>query len=597
MKSRIGLKPNGILLLKKPERHFEENDYIKTLDNWAKSIKDNPVADFTAKIKIKQIHSFPIYQVHSLRKYENRGLTQKREYANPSKYPRVPGRNWNNVNAWDYNIAEKEQAQNIVLEDTVYSENCNCCNAAGYIITACRTCAGTGHVTEERYKNDRTYHVNVHCYSCGGSGKQKDTCDVCAGYGGFVNYVVCHVAYEYPAWGTRYAANSVQEIGAELSWSEGDFENFEEVKTAKDFANFVEGDIREKSIADLITFINSNDSQNQHFLREVTQYSQTYVSFIHFEYEEGGEYTVVTYGEKGKVYAPDSPVSNCVDNLLFEAEQCIQQKDIKSTVKILKHIDKMNQKNNVINIFVNKFLEQAGFALEKISHHKGLSESRRIEIKRAAYELKANISKLDLFSFKFETVAYFIIPLLATIAYTAYSHQIQSGPDLEYLINKSTYIFMASTTTFAIQYIINRKKDIYFKNIWKYLIHGLIANFALTYFISTAKGFTDFVIGSLFITVVQYGITSLVEKYFNESHKSFSLRAFNNPVIKMEVFIESFSDELSDVESLLSTDIRYLDQETQNEFIQKARILENISKENSLNEEISYFKSDKKTAA
>lgn len=594
MRSRIGLMPNGIHLLKSPDQHFEIGDFIQALDKWSKSIKDNPVTDFTAKIKIKQIHSFPVYQVFSERKYENRSLSNKREYANPHEYPKAPGVAWNSINAWDYNIAEKEDNQDIVLNDTIYSENCTRCNTTGKVVSACRSCSGMGYTVGERYENGRTYQVQQSCSSCGGDGRREDTCNVCNGYGGFVNYVVCHVKYSYPNWGQKYGEKSAAQVSQELQWAPDDFNYFKEVQSAKDFANFIAGDIRENSIADLISFINSNDSQNQHFIRERTIYGQTYVSFVQFSYEEGGEYTIVTYGEKDKIYAPDSPVSNCVDNLLAEADQCLGQSDLESASKIMKHIYKMNQKKNVADSFVINFLKKAGNSLEKVSHEKKIPEARQIEMRRVAQNFGTPVEKKNLFSFNAEIFSYFFIPAVGAIAYHMSQFNFKN-PDFKMeIVDILTKTAMASAISLGIQYFTNRKKDLYYKKLWKYLLHGVLINAACVYLLSTAKNGGEILVWSLVIGAIQYVATIACEKLLDDKANIFRSTSHSEDI---NAFCQEFKTELADIKSHLPKDYSYIDQDIQNEYIKKARALEEITKANSENEEISFFTEDRKKIA
>lgn len=594
MRSKIGFIPNGTLLLKKPDEHFEIKDFVKALDNWSKSIKDNPVKDFTAKIEIKQIHTFPVYFVYSQRKYENRSLSEGREYANPRQYPRVPGVSWKTVDAWNYEIAEKDNDQSIILQDTIYADDCNRCDATGTVECACTSCSGRGYTVENEYVNGNRYEKRNSCYSCGGDGRKQQECGNCKGHGGFVNYVICNVAYTNPIWGTKYSDERPNLVNDALEWTADDFNYFTEVKSVKDYVNFVSGDIKQAAIADIISFVNSNDSKNERFLREKTVYGQTFASFVHFSYEEGGEYTIVTYGEKDRVYAPDSPISNCVDNLLSEAEQCLASKDLESTSKILKHVYSMNQKTDIADSFVMNFFKQAGLVLVKLSHDKKYPEEKQIEMRHVAKGFNIPVDKKDLFSFSNEILGYLVVPFMAALAYGAYKTDLKSATFMTDFIYTGVKILFASVCSMGIQYYFNREKDLYYKQTWKYLTHGLIFSAAPIYLASTGNGLFESIIGGAIMGLAQWVGTAIFKKYLDDTKNFFQLKSRPNDISD---FCQEFKAELADIKSELPKNHSYIDVDSQNAYVAQARYLEEISTACSNDEEISYFSDSKKEAS
>ena len=233
MRSRVGYKPNGTLTVDEPKKHFQESEFVKAIDTWSENLKDNPVPHFAAKITLKQVNVFPYYGVKSTRKYEDRKLRDQREKANPNKYNRHPHVAWNAVNAWNYNLEEKDVNFNVVLEDTVYSEGCGHCKETCEVSVRCYTCSGRGVQTETVYGNNgSSRQIHVNCVSCAGQGHVYETCPTCSGHGGFVNYIVCDVAYSYPTTTAFYCHDEILPQLNKLEFEKAGWDMHEQVTSA-----------------------------------------------------------------------------------------------------------------------------------------------------------------------------------------------------------------------------------------------------------------------------------------------------------------------------------------------------------------------------
>lgn len=465
MKSRIGYKPNGVLQLKEPGKHFQEAEFVKAIDKWSVSMKDNPLPHFAAKIKIKQVNVFPYFGVASTRKYEDRSTRTEREYANPDKYNRMPQIAWNSVNVWNYNLGEKDKNFSVILEDTVYSQGCTGCSESGSIVVNCSSCSGRGHVWETDYSNNSRRSVS--CGSCLGSGRDEEQCRTCKGHGGFVNYVVCDVEYSYPNVKEFYCDESVEDILDTLDFEKAEFEMFAEVTTAAELVNFVQGEIKEEVTADIISFVQSHDKEHQHFLGEKTQYGQAYFSLVRFEYENGREYTVAVYGDKDVIYAPESPISQSAEKILDEANDLLVAHDFKAAAPVLQMIQNMGLRRNILNEIVERF--QTNLSLAHAHNATDLKSDLQKADSRFHSKIlgNKNIKDGEMYPFLTELGTLVAVPFIASLGLKI----LQLGSlDMTALTDFSVTALLMTTLSFATFYIYSRKKDVGFKKIWKYLI-------------------------------------------------------------------------------------------------------------------------------
>ena len=585
MRSRIGFKPNGTLLLKDPAKHFQESEFVKAVDKWSVNMKDNPLPHFAAKIKVKQVNVFPYYGFSSTRKYEDRSARTVREYANPDRFNRMPAVSWNAVNLWNYNLKEQDKDFSVVLEDTVYSQGCQPCGEAGKVVVRCSSCAGRGHTYETDYSNNT--RRSVRCGSCMGSGDNEETCRTCDGHGGFVNYVMCDVHYSYPSTKSFYCDDQVRDILNSLNFENAAFDLYSEVNTAAELVNFVQGEIKEAVTADIISFVNSHDKEHQHFLGEKTLYGQAYFSLVRFEYDNGREYTIAIYGDNDFVYAPESPISQSAEKILDEANEFLQAHDFKGASPVLQMINNTGLRRDILVEIVNRF--QTNLALA----HKHLASDTKNEIQRATLKFHAkslgdkNIKDAETFPFITEIISGYVIPLAVAIGL----HTGARGFNSDFAINA---LFLGSVS-FATYFMYSRKKNKAFNKIWKYGIMSLVSSWvtlATTDMLRNDPMWIAIIMNAL-ITLVGASLTGLLsDRKLEVPHTQGSE--------KFDKLLELYKPNLSSLKKYFPRDeFSYIDDEKKKDYQVASRNLDETLRESSEDEEMNLIDegSEEKQAA
>lgn len=586
MKSRIGHKPNGIVTLKNPSKHFQESEFIKAIDEWSVSMKDNPVPHFAAKIKVKQVNVFPYFGIASTRKYEDRKARTVREFANPNDYNRMPDVAWNSVNLWNYNLEEKNENYSVNLLDTFYSQGCTGCSETGLVMSVCTSCAGRGNVFETDYSNNSRRPVR--CISCNGHGNVEKQCRTCEGYGGFVNYIVCDVYYTYPNMKRFYCDDKVTDTLNKLNFEEAAFDLFSEVSTAAELVNFVQGTIKEDVTGDIISFVNSHDKEHQNFLGEQTQYGQSFISFVRFEYEDTGrEYTVAIYGDKDFVYAPESPISQSAEKILDEANDFLVNHDFKSASSVLKMISNMGQRKSLLNEIVNRF--QSNLALA----HAHLATESKSEIAKAneKYHSKSlgnkNIKDSETYPIVTELLTLFAAPALIGTGLMVL--KTGNAQITDAVINCS----LLSAISFATFYVYSRKKDIGFKKLWKYLSLSLIfgwMSFDLSY---SLRNDSIWVIGPLtmFVSLVASWIAGKLS-----DHEKLNLGKEGSE--KFDMLLAAYNEKIPGLKKFFPREeFSYIDDEKKKDYQIASRELDETLLKSSEDPEMNLITDDEAKAA
>ena len=220
-------------------------------------------------------------------------------------------------------------------------------------MTNCMDCCGRGTVPVEKTLNGHTYMSSERCAKCKGSGSDLEYCPACEGKGGHVSYLECEVRYTYPEMQKRFNASEFDEVLRLSGAQYGAMFVHQEVRSTQDFMTFAGGDIREVAIGALNDFNSKHDGQHQKRLSERVVYGYAFLVLVKYQYE-GQDYVMASHGDD-KIWAPVSPLSKSSEEMIAEADAFLTIKDFDNAVKVIKHLEKSQERSAMLRSLVQSF--------------------------------------------------------------------------------------------------------------------------------------------------------------------------------------------------------------------------------------------------
>ncbi len=390
-------RPKGSYLLKRQDDFFGENEFRQAINNWSKSVKNNPIPEFADHVEFGDYAIFPIYRIQSVRKYEDRKARTVKKCSSPGQYSLVPKVPWNQVDVWAYNLREQDDNHSIRLSDTYYEEHCRVCHATGKLDVRCSTCCGARSVKRTVYENNESRTVKEVCSNCSGHGTVKEKCDTCSGYGGWVHYVVCDVFYTHHKFLKHYMHDTIKDFVSSFDLDQVGWHFFPEVTTVGEFSKFVDGNVAPLGVADLATFINSKEKSHGRFLRENTNYGNSFASLIAYSDTERRNFSLLVVGENDVIYAPVNPITMAAEGFVRDANQYLLEHRFAEAGKALKYVLSIGGRDDLVAQFIKQYKKQLSESFAKISS-KIKTESDRVLFKTYSCRLSGKAKNQNIYS-------------------------------------------------------------------------------------------------------------------------------------------------------------------------------------------------------